>query len=112
MNVERAVQWVTELTVRSLDPDAVILFGSVAQGRPRADSDIDLLVIGRFREPRRLRALQLRGLLEQAALPVDLHVYTQEEVAVECMNPHSLVSTALAKGQPLHVRRRALSRNL
>ncbi len=31
------------------DPEQIILFGSRARGRPRRDSDVDLLVVMRFR---------------------------------------------------------------
>lgn len=104
MNIEKIVQSVTELAVRCLDPDTVILFGSVAQGRTRVDSDIDLLVVSRFREPKGLRAAELRGLLGNCPLAVDLKLYTADELVAEVENPHSLASTALAQGILLYGR--------
>lgn len=104
MNIEKIVRSVTKLAVRCLDPDTVIRFGSVAQGRARADSDIDLLVVSRFREPKGLRAAELRGLLDNCPLQVDMKLYTVDELAAELENPHSLASTALAQGILLYRR--------
>lgn len=83
-----------------------MLFGSAAQGRARADSDIDLLVVGHFREPKPLRALELKGLLRSLAIPVDLHLLTSEELEAESRKRFSLMDTAVRHGIPLHKRGR------
>jgi hypothetical protein len=44
-------------------------------------------VICNFAQPRQLRAAELRGLLGEFAVRIDLHAYTQEEFA------HSLLTT-------------------
>ena len=41
MNAQPALESVVDLIVRCVDPDAILLFGSVAQGRARRDSDVD-----------------------------------------------------------------------
>jgi predicted nucleotidyltransferase len=104
MKAERALGSITGLIVRCLDPEAVWLFGSVAQGRARPDSDIDLLVIGRFTGPRAARGAELLGLLEQYALPVDLHLLTRGEFEEEAGRPFSLAGTIRRYGVPLYRR--------
>jgi uncharacterized protein len=42
---EAALQAIVERLVRGLDPRAVYLFGSRAEGRARPDSDFDLVVV-------------------------------------------------------------------
>jgi predicted nucleotidyltransferase len=106
MNLEKIVRSVTRLTVRCLDPEAVILFGSVAQGRVRPESDVDLLVVGKFREPRGLRGLELKGLLEAFPLAIDLQLVTVDELAVELENPHSLARTIFQHGVCVYQRSR------
>ena len=45
--LDEAVRRIVEVA----DPDVVILFGSHAEGRARADSDVDLLVVAETDEP-------------------------------------------------------------
>ena len=61
------ISQITECIVKEVNPVRIILFGSLARGNAREDSDVDLLVIedapfgegrSRFRETRRInRAL-------------------------------------------------------
>ncbi|HLF91598.1 MAG TPA: nucleotidyltransferase domain-containing protein, partial [Anaerolineales bacterium] len=56
---------ITELIIACCDPDEIILFGSLVKGNGRSDSDVDLLIISKFRESRYLRAQELKELLKQ-----------------------------------------------
>jgi predicted nucleotidyltransferase len=70
---------VTRRIVDALAPEQVILFGSYAEGRATADSDLDLLVItGRpvSREERRLRT---QGLFRDMPLPIQVITISQQE---------------------------------
>lgn len=105
MRTERVIQSIVDLIVRCVDPETIMLFGSAAQGRARADSDIDLLVVSRLREPKPLRALELKGLLDSWAVPVDLHLRTPAEMEAEIRLPFSLAGTAVRHGIVLYKRR-------
>jgi predicted nucleotidyltransferase len=65
-------QQLTDLLARDVDIDMAILFGSVAAGRPRADSDVDIALLTR----RPLDADRKRALTTAIAAvtgrPVDL----------------------------------------
>ena len=106
MRTERAARSIIDLVVQCLDPYAVYLFGSVAQGRTRPDSDVDLLVVARFEEPRQRRGVELRGLLAAGVMPVDLHLRTPEEFNLECRERHSLVDTVVRHGKLVYQRAR------
>jgi predicted nucleotidyltransferase len=106
VKTERAVQSVLDLVVRCLDPELVVLFGSAAQERARADSDLDLLVVAPFREPAQLRGRELKGLLQSKAMAVDLHLRTAEEAATEQREEFSVVATALRHGRTIYQRAR------
>ena len=99
---DRALEAITGLIVRTYDPDAVILFGSVAQGRAGPHSDIDLLVIGPFTAPRSLRGRELTGLFDQYAMPVDVQYYTPGEFSSEARDPRSFAAMVQRHGTPLH----------
>src|SRR6266496_76602 len=48
------------------DPEQIILFGSRARGRPRRDSDVDLLVVMRFRGLSARKAAEILNRIEPA----------------------------------------------
>lgn len=104
MNTDRVIRSIAKLIIRCVDPDLILLFGSVAQGRDRTDSNIDLLVVGNFREPKPLRALELKGLLSSLAVSVDLHLRTLEELEAEKHQPFSLIDTTIRYGIVLYER--------
>jgi predicted nucleotidyltransferase len=104
MNADRALGSIIDLIVRCVDPDSVMLFGSVAQGRARPDSDLDLLVIGPFSGPRAARGAELAGLLEQCPMPVDLHLLTRREFEEEAGRSFSLAATIRRFGVVLYQR--------
>jgi predicted nucleotidyltransferase len=97
-----ALEPIVDFIVRSLDPQAVILFGSVARGAAEPGSDIDLVVLGRFRERRRSRARELRVLRERYAMPVDVQCYTPEEFAGEAADGASFAAMVARHGIRLY----------
>jgi uncharacterized protein len=99
MDTEKVQRSIVELVVECLDPDAIYLFGSSAQGRAGPDSDVDLLVVGPFWEPPRRRGLELRGLLASRVVPVDLHFRTPGELERERQVRYSLADTVLRHGR-------------
>jgi uncharacterized protein len=104
VNPTRALESITELLVRTYDPDAVILFGSAANGRAGPNSDIDLVVVGRFREPRALRGRELAPLFDEYAAPLDVQFYTTEEFKREARDPSSFTAMVDRHGTRLYTR--------
>ena len=60
-------------------PEKIILFGSHAYGKPREDSDVDLLVVMQFEGSYFQKAHEIRMRLG-LTLPIDLLVRTPEEL--------------------------------
>lgn len=102
LNVDRALRPIAELIVRALGPEEIILFGSCALGRARPDSDIDLMVIGDFREARAERKRLLHGAFHAFAAPVDVQLYTREEFESEASDPASFAATVRRQGVRIH----------
>lgn len=99
---EAALAPIVDFIVRSLEPQSVILFGSMASGRAGPSSDIDLVVVGRFREPRWLRGRELRVLFEQYAMPVDVQCYTPAEFEEEAADASSFAAMVARHGRRLY----------
>lgn len=94
--------------VEAVQPERIILFGSLARGDAAPDSDVDLLVIesepftssrSRFREIARLE--RAMGTIPVAT---DILVYTTEEVARLQSSANHIVARALREGKVLHAR--------
>ncbi len=77
---EAKIPEIREKIIREIDPEKIILFGSYAWGKPTEDSDVDLFIIKNSNEPRRVRQVSLRKKLFGSGVPMDLLVYTQEEL--------------------------------
>jgi predicted nucleotidyltransferase len=94
--------------VELVRPRRVILFGSQARGTAGEGSDIDLLIIGE-RPPgrawsRRREIVRVRRALPLVGQPIDILVYTPEEVEKWRHTTNHVVSYALREGTVLYER--------
>jgi predicted nucleotidyltransferase len=80
----------------------VVLFGSYARGDAREDSDVDFLVIEPVVEDRAREMVRLRRLLRPLRIPVDVLVYSDEEVNLWGHQPGSALYWALREGKLMH----------
>jgi predicted nucleotidyltransferase len=78
-----------------------VLFGSRARGDAREDSDLDFLVIEEHLDSKLSEMVRLRDALPPLAVPVDVVVVSEEEVARRSPVPSTLVHRALREGRIL-----------
>ena len=83
-------------------PERIVLFGSYARDEARDDSDLDLLVIERQVEDRAREMVRLRRLLRPLRIPVDVLVFSAEDVARWGDQPGSALYWALREGKVVH----------
>lgn len=74
---------------------AAFIFGSVAGGRERAESDVDLFVVGDITVKDLVPVL--RGVEEQLGRAVDVHRYTEHEVAEQVRTGGHFVTAVLGR---------------
>jgi predicted nucleotidyltransferase len=75
-------QLLTEIRKRIVDalaPERVILFGSYAEGRATADSDLDLLVVTDRSVSRKERLARTQDLFRDMPLPVQVITISRQE---------------------------------
>lgn len=102
---EALIQQVTERIVRECKPHRIVLFGSFAWGKPRQYSDLDLLVIRDSNVSRPdERAMQMKTLFDDLDCPMDLFVYTPEEITASLGRGNLFIRDILAKGRLLYAR--------
>lgn len=106
MTVARLLDKLSRLIVAACDPDKIVLFGSHAKGQATLDSDIDLLVVGDFGDSRYLRDRELRQLMWQSPVRVDLHSATPTEIEEQQTQTASFLSSVMRSGRTLYSRDR------
>ena len=86
------------------DPDKIILFGSHAIGEASSRSDLDILVIKESDVPRWDRSGKIYHALRDIMVPMDILVYTEEEVHDWSQVRQAFVTTAVREGRVLYER--------
>lgn len=90
--------------VEHSSPTRIILFGSYASGTPRPGSDLDLLVVMPSALPQYKRALPIYMLFRPSPCPMDILVYTPEEVDHWMGTVNHMITNALHSGKVLYER--------
>jgi predicted nucleotidyltransferase len=81
--------------------ERVILFGSYAQGKATADSDVDILVVGPFEGRSVDKSVEIRMKL-RPQFPVDLLIRTPEKVRQRIEMGDCFMREILEKGKVLY----------
>jgi len=89
--IERAI----DVIVAQCAPDQVFVIGSYATGTAKRTSDLDLLIVQESAETKRKRDQRVEQLLAPLLIPVDINVYTPEELAEERSEPNGFARTAI-----------------
>lgn len=84
------------------NPEKIILFGSHAKGTATLTSDLDLLIVKETILPMKRRADDLASIVSGSLIPIDIHVYTPEEVEEFGKEPYTFVHSVLKTGRVLY----------
>ncbi len=88
--------------IQEVEPECIILHGSVAKGTYTVKSDIDLLVIGGDLPQRFLERIYLLLSLNDSGAPIEPLAYTVEEFVQMLEAKHLTALEALSFGLPLY----------
>lgn len=81
--------------VADYQPEKILLFGSYANGTATENSDLDLIVVKNTETPHHLRAYDVIKHLRGILIPVDIVVYTPDEIDSNKNEKFTFINEAL-----------------
>jgi uncharacterized protein len=96
---QELVEAIVDRIVRAIHPSKVIVFGSCAHGNPGPDSDLDLLIVQNTDLPKYERTVPIRRLFKPQPCPMDILVYTPEEVDYWIGTTNHIITEAFQSGR-------------
>ena len=102
MTLTQKLQIIVE-ALKKYDAQKILLFGSLAKGNADEYSDIDILVIKKTDKPfvKRLREVALLCKLDE---PIDILVYTPEEIEEMKKAGNFFIESVFSEGRVLYER--------
>lgn len=99
---------VVRAIVEEVDPERIVLFGSRATGESRLDSDVDLLVVedeaSLEAQGRRKEAARIRRVLWRFPVPIDVLLFSSQEVESWKSTTNHVIARALREGKVVYDR--------
>lgn len=101
-DIEDVIQEAVRLLVEAAHPEKIILFGSYARGDFIGDSDLDFLVILPAVGDTFDEMIRLERVLLSLSVPVDVLVYSTDDVRERSHLRGTVLYHALTEGRVLH----------
>lgn len=100
------IQAFSDRIASAFDPERIILFGSRAYGKPRRDSDVDLLVILPFQGNGFDKSTEILATVK-APFPVDVQARRPDETERRYREWDPMIREAIDRGKVLYERNRS-----
>lgn len=101
----KTVKDITERLIEYYEPDRIILYGSYGTEKERTHSDIDLLIIKKTEKYLVERRIEAEKILSDRQIPVDITIYTPEEVRYLFSIGSPFIEEVMEKGRLLYMRK-------
>jgi uncharacterized protein len=101
VDYKQEIQDIKQQVINKYKPERIILFGSAARDEFKKDSDIDMLIVKKTDKRKFDRLCELRRLLDYN-LPLDLIVYTPEEMELATQQGNDFVKAIYDEGVVLY----------
>jgi predicted nucleotidyltransferase len=99
---DEVLQHITDTIVQKFHPRRIILFGSRARGEAQPDSDYDVLVEMETELPFHARMTSVYRAFGLRQLPMDVLVFTPDEMTEERSKVYSVAKIAEREGKVLY----------
>jgi predicted nucleotidyltransferase len=102
----RAIRAVVKQIANKFYPEQIILFGSYAYGKPKPESDVDLLVVMETPLRERQQRLEISRALSPRPFPLDVVVRTPKQLKERITLGDSFLREITAQGKVIYERNR------
>jgi len=103
----RAIRTVVKQIADKFQPEKIILFGSYAYGKPKPESDVDLLVVMETPLRERQQRLEISRALSPRPFPMDVLVHTPKHLEERIALGDFFLREITTQGKMVYERRRA-----
>ena len=103
MNKQKEVKNIIQQIQEKYKPEKIILFGSFAYGRPKENSDVDLVVIKKTKERFTQRLMRMAGMVN-SFLGADILVYTPKEWQEALEEENYFIKEIAEKGKVVYAK--------
>ncbi len=102
----KIIQNISQALERNYAPERIVLFGSYASGRQKADSDIDLLIVKKTSQSFYKRLATVRKIVSpmRAGMPFDPIVVTPQELTGRLKLGDQFLEGILRSGETLYAK--------
>ncbi len=101
----KTIEDAVDIIVKEARPERVILFGSFSKGSTSADSDLDILVIKETDKRPIDRRIEIERLFPDRDRPLDIFVYTPEEINYLFSIGSPFIDEILGTGKVVYMRK-------
>lgn len=106
LKTKEYIDQIKKRTIKQIDLDKIILFGSYARGDYNSDSDIDIVfIIDDKSENKRNIKHKIDNILKDRFLPIDIIIYTKDEFRNKENIVGTLPYTIIREGEILYDKR-------
>lgn len=100
---QQRIKEIGQKIAEDFQPEKIILFGSWAWGEPGPDSDMDLFVVKKTNDTRKL-AREIDASLFPRHFPIDVIVYKPEQVERQRKTGDFFINDVINKGKVLYAK--------
>ena len=100
--MEKTLTKIVDYIVRVADPEAILLFGSVAHGCANVYSDVDLLVVTQESSMKNFITGKVECFIGELGLKSDLLVHSTAELRTAVLQPASFLGSIIKTSKTLY----------
>ena len=102
MENQKEIKKIVRQIARKYKPEKIILFGSFAWGNPTQDSDVDLFIVKNTKKAKGERLAKVEEILSDRKIPLDILVYTPNEVKERLSLGDFFIEDIVKKGKLIY----------
>lgn len=103
MQRQKEIKKIVGQIIKGYKPEKIIIFGSFASGKPKENSDVDLVVIKKTPEKFTARLLKIAGMIK-SSLGTDILVYTPKEWEEGLQEENYFMKEIVKKGKLVYAK--------